>query len=161
MLCALGHDAIVSVDISAEKRQAALDAGATAVVDGSGPDVTKAIMETAGGPVLAAIDFVNGSATARTALDALAKGGTTVQVGVFGGEINLPRIDLIFRTTTIIGNNTGSVGNLQEVARLAREGELAPLPVTRLPKDEANAALMRPRDGHVTGRLVLTADGSA
>lgn len=160
MLRALGHEAIISVDISAEKRQAALDAGATAVVDGSGPDVAKAIIEAAGGPVLAAIDFVNGSATARTALDALAKGGTMVQVGVFGGEINLSLIGLIFRATTIMGNNTGSVADLQEVARLAREGKLAPLPVTRLPKDEANAALMRLRDGRVTGRLVLTADGS-
>lgn len=160
MLHALGHEAIISVDISEEKRQAALDAGATAVVDGSGPDVAAAIMQAAGGPVLAAIDFVNGSATARYALDALAKGGTMVQVGVFGGEINLSLIGLIFRATTIKGNNTGSVADLHEVARLAREGKLAPLPVTRLPKDEANAALMRLRDGRVTGRLVLTAEGA-
>ncbi len=159
MLRALGHEAIISVDISEEKRQAALDAGATAVVDGNGPDVAKAIIEAAGGPVLAAIDFVNGSATARYALDALAKDGTMVQVGVFGGEINLSLIGLIFRATTIMGNNTGSVADLQEVARLAREGKLAPLPVTRVPKDEANAALMRLRDGRVTGRLVLMTEG--
>jgi alcohol dehydrogenase/propanol-preferring alcohol dehydrogenase len=87
MLRALGHEAIISVDLSAEKREAALANGATAVVDGNGPDVTAAILKAAGGPVLAAIDFVNGSATARLALDALAKGGKMVQVGVFGSRI--------------------------------------------------------------------------
>ena len=157
MLRALGHEAIISVDISDEKRQAALVAGATAVVDGNGPDVAGAIVHAAGGPVLAAIDFVNGSATARFVLDALAKGGKMVQVGVFGGEVTLSLIGLIFRATTIIGSNTGTVADLQEVARLAREGKLAPLPVTLVVKDEANAALMRLRDGRVTGRLVLTA----
>jgi alcohol dehydrogenase/propanol-preferring alcohol dehydrogenase len=44
------------------------------------------------------------------------------------------------------------------VARLAREGRLAPIPVTELPRDQANAAMLRLRDGQVTGRLVLTAD---
>ena len=158
MLRALGHEAIISVDLSAEKRQAALNAGATAVVDGSRPDVAAAIMQAAGGPVLAAIDFVNGSGTARFVLDALAKGGRMVQVGIFGGEITLPLIGFIFRANAIMGSLTGTVGDLHEVARLARDGKLAPLPVTTVPKDEANAALMRLRDGRVTGRLVLTAE---
>jgi len=161
MLRALGHEAIVSVDISAEKREAALAAGATVVVDGNGPDVTAAILAAAGGPVLGAIDFVNGSATARFVHDALAKGGRMVQVGVFGGEITLSLIGLIFRSTSIMGSVTGSVGDLHEVARLAREGRLAPLPVTHMARDSANEALMRLRDGRVTGRLVLVADSAA
>lgn len=158
MLRALDHRAIISVDLSAEKRQAALDAGATCAVDGNGEQVTAAIIAAAGGPVLAAIDFVNGTQTARFALDALAKGGKLVQVGVFGGEITLSLIGLIFRATTIMGSNTGNPAELHEVARLARTGKLAPLPVTRLPKHEANAALQRLRDGRVTGRLVLVSD---
>jgi alcohol dehydrogenase/propanol-preferring alcohol dehydrogenase len=159
MLRALGHEAIVSIDISAEKRAAASAAGATAVVDGNGPDVTAAILAAAGGPVLGAIDFVNGSATARFIHDALAKGGRMVQVGVFGGELNVSLIGLIFRSTAIMGSVTGSVGDLHEVARLARQGKLAPIPVTLLGRDEANEALMRLRDGRVTGRLVLVAEG--
>jgi len=159
MLRALGHEAIVSVDISAEKRQAALNAGATKIVDGARIDLAAAIIEAAGGPVFAAIDFVNGSATARGALDALAKGGRMVQVGVFGGELTVSLVGLIFRVTSIMGSNTGTVGDLEEVARLARAGKLAPLPVTLLPKRDANAAMLRLREGKVTGRLVLTADG--
>jgi alcohol dehydrogenase/propanol-preferring alcohol dehydrogenase len=82
-----------------------------------------------------------------------------VQVGVFGGELTLSLVGLIFRITSIMGSNTGTVADLEEVARLARAGKLAPLPVTRLPKRDANAAMLRLRDGKVTGRLVLTADG--
>ena len=157
MLRALDHRAIMSVDLSEDKRAAALAAGATAVVDGNAPDVTQAIIAAANGPVLAVIDFVNGSATARYAHDALAKGGKMIQVGVFGGEITLSLIGLIFRATTIMGSNTGNPADLQEVARLARDGKLAPIPVTTLPRDHANEALLRLRDGNVTGRLVLTA----
>jgi alcohol dehydrogenase, propanol-preferring len=130
-------------------------------VDGAAADVAGAVVKAAGGPVLAVIDFVNGSTTAKAALDALAKGGKMVQVGVFGGELTLSLIGLIFRAATISGSNTGNLADLREVARLARNGRLAPIPVTTLPKDQANAALMRLRDGKVTGRLVLTAEGVA
>jgi alcohol dehydrogenase/propanol-preferring alcohol dehydrogenase len=157
MLRALGHEAIVSVDISAEKRESALRAGAIAAVDGAAGDVPAAIIAAAGGPVMAVLDFVNGSATAQCAMASLAKGGKMVQVGVFGGELTLSLIGLIFRATSIMGSNTGNLADLREVARLAREGKLAPIPVATMPRDEANDALMRLRDGRVTGRLVLTA----
>jgi alcohol dehydrogenase/propanol-preferring alcohol dehydrogenase len=157
MLRALGHRAIVSVDLDPTKRRAALDAGATAAIDGAGPDVAAAIVEAAGGPVFGAIDFVNGSSTARLALDAMAKGGTMVQVGVFGGELTVSLVSLVMRAVSVKGNNTGSIADLREVARLASAGLLAPVPVTEMPRDEANAALIRLRDGKVTGRIVLTA----
>ncbi len=67
-------------------------------------------------------------------------------------------IGFIFHAHAILGSLTGTVGDLHEVARLARDGKLPPLPVTTAPKDEANSALMRLRDGKVTGRLVLTAE---
>ena len=80
VLKALGHQNIISVDISAEKRAAALKAGAHKVVDGSGEGVTKRIVEAAGGPVLAVVDLVNGTQTARFAFAALRKGGKLVLV---------------------------------------------------------------------------------
>ena len=160
MLRALGHRAIVSIDLSAEKRAAALAAGASAVVDGSVPDVPHAILDATGGPVMAVLDFVNGSATAQWGMAALAKGGRMIQVGVFGGELTVSLVGLIFRASTIMGSNTGTPADLREVARLARDGRLAPLPVTTVPRDQANAALMRLHDGAVTGRLVLTAEAA-
>ncbi len=49
VLKALGHRAIVSVDVSADKRQAALDAAVTQVVDGNGEGVAERIMAACGG----------------------------------------------------------------------------------------------------------------
>ena len=50
VLRALGHRAIVVVDISADKRRAALDAGATAAVDGAGEGASERIIAACGGP---------------------------------------------------------------------------------------------------------------
>jgi len=69
-----------------------------------------------------------------------------------------PRCGLSFRVTSIMGSNIGTVADLEEVARLVRPGKLAPFPATCLAKRDANAAMLRLRDGKVTLRLVLTAD---
>jgi propanol-preferring alcohol dehydrogenase len=155
MLRAVGHRRIVSLDISEEKLEAARQAGATATVNSSSADAAKEVLDAAGGPVLAVIDFVNGSKTSELAYSVLAKGGTMVRVGVMGGELPLSCVGMIFKAATIMGNNTGTVAHLQEVAKLAREGKLAAIPITVVPKDEANDALMKLRDGKVTGRMVL------
>lgn len=155
MLRAVGHRKIVSLDISQEKLAAAREAGATATVDSSSPNALESVLDAAGGPVLAVLDFVNGSSTSALAYAVLAKGGTMVMVGVMGGELPLSCVGMIFKAATIMGNNTGTVAHLQEVAQLAREGKLAPIPITVVDRNEANDALMRLRDGKVTGRMVL------
>ena len=155
MLKALGHRNIVSVDIAADKRRAALASGATAVVDGAVAPLAQAIAVAAGGQVRAVIDFVNNDATARGGFDALAKGGKFVAVGVSGGEITLSLSVMVFRGLSVEGSLTGSPQDLRDVVALAQSGRLAPLPVERLPSDAANEALARLEDGMVTGRLVL------
>ena len=155
MLRALGHRKIVSLDIGEEKLEAARAAGATDTVDSKGEGAVQQVLRVAGGPVLACIDFVNGSKTAALAFGVLAKGGKMVQVGVMGGELNLSLVGMIFKAATIMGNNTGNVAHLRQVAKLAQEGKLAPIPITVVPRDEAYDALMRLRDGKVTGRIVL------
>ena len=157
VLRALGHQAIVSVDTDATKRQAALDAGATAVVDGTGEGVTERLLAACGGSVLAVIDFVNGTSTARAAFAALAKGGRLVQVGLFGGEMTLPLPLMAMRALTVQGSYVGNPTELRELVALGQQDGLAPLPITPMPFSEANAALMRLRSGAVTGRIVLTA----
>ena len=157
VLKALGHVNIISVDISAAKRQAALDAGAAKAVDGSGEGVTARIVEAAGGPVAAVIDLVNGTATARFSFDALQKGGKLVQVGLFGGELTLALPLMPIRALTVQGSYVGNPADLREMVALAQNGTLAPLPVEVVPQSQANDALMRLRDGKVTGRVVLRA----
>jgi alcohol dehydrogenase/propanol-preferring alcohol dehydrogenase len=160
VLRALKHRNIVVVDVSEEKRRAALEAGATKVVDGSGLDVAKRIMEAAGGPVLGIVDLVNGTTTARFAFDALRKGGKLVQVGLFGGELSLPLPLMAIRALTVQGTYVGNPKELRELVKLAQDGALPALPVATVPQSQANDALMRLRDGKVTGRLVLRAEAA-
>ncbi len=157
MLRALGHRRIVSLDISADKLRAAEQAGATQTVLGTGDDVVARIHAAAGGAVPAAIDLVNSSATARTGLEALAKGGRLVLVGVAGGDLTLSLATMIFRVQSVLGSNTGTVADLRAVVALAQSGKLAPTPVQEFPKHEANAALARLEQGGITGRAVLVA----
>ncbi|UFN50337.1 alcohol dehydrogenase [Roseomonas sp. OT10] len=157
MLRALGHRRIVSVDVSAEKLATAREAGATDTVQAGGEDTTARIVETCGGPVRAVIDLVNGTATARFAFDALVKGGTLVQVGLFGGELAVPLPLMAMRALSLRGSYVGSPGDLRAVVGLAKEGRLSPLPVSTMPMEQADAALNRLREGRVTGRVVLSA----
>ena len=157
VLRALDHRRIVAVDISEEKRAAATAAGATQVVDGSGEGVTDRILAAAGGPVRAVIDLVNGAATARFAFAALAKGGRLVQVGLFGGDFTVMLPVMAMRELTVGGSYVGNPKELRELVALGQTGKLRPMAYTTVPMPEANAALMRLRDGKVTGRLVLRA----
>jgi alcohol dehydrogenase, propanol-preferring len=160
VLRALKHENIITVDISAEKGEAAMKAGATKTVDGSGEGVAKRIMEAAGGPVPAVIDLVNGTATARFAYGALDKGGKLIQVGLFGGELTLALPVMAMRALTVQGSYVGNPKELRELVRLAQAGDLEALPVATIPQSQANEALNRLRDGKVTGRLVLKAEAA-
>lgn len=155
MLHALGWTNVLMTDINADKRAAALEAGATAFVAG-GDDVIAKVHEAAGGPPRVVIDFVNNGKTTEMGLEMLGRGGKLILVGVGGGEIPLSTAMMIFRPRAIIGSMTGGMKDLEAVIRLANEGKLAPVPVTKMPKDEANAAMRRLEEGKVTGRIVLT-----
>ncbi len=158
MLLALGHQNIISVDISADQRAAALAMGATQVVDGTGDEVLAALLAASGGPVKAAIDFVNASSTAQLGLDCLTKGGKLVLIGVAGGELVISLASMIFKPRTIQGSATGNPQDLRDVVALARSGKLKAIPVTRMPKSDVNRALDMLHDGQVRGRIVLTSE---
>jgi alcohol dehydrogenase/propanol-preferring alcohol dehydrogenase len=160
VLKAMKHRNIISVDVSAEKRDAALTAGATQAVDGAGEGVAQRIIAAAGGPVLAVIDLVNGTATARFAFDALRKGGKLIQVGLFGGELTIPLPYMPIRALTVQGSYVGNPKELRALVKLAQDGELPALPVATVPQSQAFEALMRLRDGRVNGRIVLRADAA-
>ena len=130
------------------------------MIDASGENVAKSIIKACGGPVLAVVDLVNSSATARFAFDSLRKGGKLVQVGLFGGDLTLALPLMAIRALTVQGSYVGTPGELRELIALAQKGKLSALPVTTVPQFQANDALMSLRDGRVTGRLVLKADGA-
>lgn len=157
VLKALGHRRIVSVDLSAEKLKAAREAGASDTLEATGDDVTARLVALCGGPVMAVIDLVNGSRTARFAFDALTKGGKLVQVGLFGGELALPLPLMAMRAVTVQGSYVGNPKELRALVALGQGGGLPPIPITREPLRNADSALRRLHAGQVTGRIVLTA----
>ena len=154
MLRAFDHDNIVVADIDPDKREMALAAGASQVVDGNGDDLAARVIEACG-PVAVAFDCVNRDSTAQAALTALAKGGKLVLVGVAGGELTLSLAGMIFRSHSVMGNLTGSPSDLRAVLALANAGKLEPTPITCCPHDSANQALLDLKQGKISGRAVL------
>lgn len=155
MLRALGFEKVIVADLNAEKRTAALDAGAVAAIDNTAGDALEQIAEAGGGLLQAAFDFVNVGPTVALALETLGKQGKLVLVGVGGGDMPLSLAGMIFRPRTIMGTITGSRQHLSEVIALAQSGRFAPFAVTRMPKDSANEALELLEAGKVVGRIVL------
>jgi alcohol dehydrogenase/propanol-preferring alcohol dehydrogenase len=155
VLKSFGHKSIVVADISDDKLASAAAAGATKTVNTSGPSAAQDILAATNGPVVAVIDFVNSSATARMVNGLLAKGAKWVQVGVMGGSIELSLVANIFKGLTIYSNITGSLDELRNLVRLAKEGKLAPVLVQKMPWDSVNEAMDLLKAGKASGRIVL------
>lgn len=153
-----GHKNIISVDIADDKLSKAKEVGATTVVNSSVPEPGKAIVEAAGGQVMAVIDFVGTRGTASMMTDLCAKGARWVNVGILGGTVEVSLVWAVFRSISIIGSITGNPQQLQEVAALAREGKLPTVPVTTMSWNRVNEAFQLLRDGKVLGRIVLIRD---
>lgn len=155
VLKSYGHKFIVSVDISDDKLAAATAAGATKTVNTFGPFAAEDILAATNGPVIAAIDFVNNSATAHMTNSILAKGAKWVQVGVMGGSLEISLVANIFKGLTIYSNITGCLEELRMVVKLAKEGKLAPVPIQRMPWNSVNEAMSLLKEGKALGRIVL------
>lgn len=110
---------------------------------------------TGGRGVAAVIDFVGTADTAGLGFSLLAKNGTLVIVGLFGGELTVPIPSIALKNLTIRGSYTGSLAELRELVDIAKRGTLKPLPVTCHPIGDAGDILHRIRDGQVVGRAVL------
>ncbi len=145
----------LAADIDPAKREAAVAAGAAAAFDPGDPDARRAILKSTGG-VCGAVDFVGSDKSLAFATGALAKGGKTVVTGLLGGTYATPAIMFVLRAMAIEGILTGTLEEAREVMALARDGRIAPPPLTERPLGEAQAALDDLRHGRVIGRVVLT-----
>src|SRR5580698_4361103 len=85
---ALFSTALIVADIDAEKRKAALAAGAAAAYDPADPQARRAIMSATGG-VLGVCDFVGSDKSLQFATGVLARGGKVVVTGLLGGTFSM------------------------------------------------------------------------
>lgn len=155
LLKALGGVGAIAVDISEAKRQAAMQAGAFAAVDGKAPDAAAQMSALAPDGLLAVIDFVGSPQTAQLSISALARGGHYIIVGLYGGEFVYPMPFFPLRALTIQGSYTGSLGELKELITLARKGTIGNFPIHTHPMREVNAVLASLRSGEVVGRSIV------
>jgi alcohol dehydrogenase len=153
---ALFAHAPIIADIDADKREAALAAGAAAAFDPTDPEARRTLLKSTGGGVFAACDFVGSEKSLAFAGGALAKGGKVVVTGLLGGNFTTPVAMFPLKAMTIEGTLTGTLAEANKVVTLACAGKIAPLPIRERPLGEAQAALDDLRGGRVLGRVVLT-----
>src|SRR5246500_4401470 len=155
LLKAMGGKGAVVVDIDARKREAAEKAGALATVDGGAPDALEQLAKKAGGPIRAVIDLVGNPKTTQLGFDCLTKGGKLVIVGLFGGGAPwaLPLIPI--KAITIQGSYVGNLRETQALLDLVRTKKVPPIPVSPMPLNKANEALVDLQKGKLVGRAVL------
>ena len=149
---------VVVADVDAQKRGIARQAGAFATIDNSEPDAVAQVIELTGGGARAAVDFVGAPQTARFGLDVLRKGGTLINVGLYGGALSLPLPLMPQRSLSLQGSYVGTLEEMEEVMALGREGKVPPIPIDLRPLAEARQALDDLRAGRVSGRVILTPD---
>ena len=153
---AMGGKGAIVVDIDPVKREAALKAGAQAVIDGGAADAAKQIIEATKGGAWAVIDLVGASRTVQLALDSIVKGGKLIIVGLFGGDITVPTPSFPLRAMSIQGSYVGSLPEMAELLDLVRRKGVPDLPIGTRPLAAVNEALNELKAGKVIGRLVLT-----
>lgn len=159
ILKALGQKQIAVVDVSDENLEIAHDLGATFTFNSRVEKPLEGFLETVGGQISAAIDYVNNSETSGFAVRALRKGGKLVTIGLFGGDSNFPNAMLPLRSLTIQGNYVGTLSELRSLVELAQTSELPKLPVVEKPlsAETINDALDQLGAGRSRGRTVLVA----
>ncbi len=153
---AMGGAGVIVIDPDTHKHAAALQAGADAVFSPHNQGLIAAVQQAAGGAVWAIVDCVGSSQTVQTGIDLLTKGGHLVQIGLFGGHIDLPTPLMALRALHYQGTYVGNLRELQELMQLVKEKNLPPLPTTCLPLSKAFTALLALEQGQAVGRQILT-----
>ncbi len=147
---------IIVADIDESKRDLARQNGADDLVDPAADGAVERIIESTGGGVLAAIDFVGAPSSAQFGFDCMRRGGKLIIVGLYGGALSVSLPLLPFRMATIAGSYVGTLGEMAELLDLVRSGAVAPVPVTTRPLSQASEALADLVAGRVMGRTVLS-----
>lgn len=152
---AAGFKKVVAIDISDERLKVAAEQyGADLIINSGATDAAPHLQEVTGG-LAGVIDFVGSSETAAFAVEQLGTNGALVNVGLFGGELQVPLAVLSVKQLTIRGSYVGSLTEMKELMEYVRAGKIKPLNTEAVPIANVNEAMNRLRTGNVNGRLVL------
>jgi NAD+-dependent secondary alcohol dehydrogenase Adh1 len=152
-LAALTATSIVVVDRNPDALTLAseLGAGQTVVADGSQVDAVKDLTGGAGADVV--LDFVAEQGAENEGFAMTAPGGSYSVIG-YGGELQVPTLDIISTERNVIGNIVGTYNELAELMVLAQSGKVT-LHTKTYPLAAAADALADLDAGKVRGRAIL------
>ncbi len=148
---------VLIADIDAQKREAALAAGAAAAFDPGADGARRALLAASEGGIYGVCDFVGSGPSLAFATSVLAKGGKVVVTGLLGGAFTMPAAFFALKAITIEGIQTGTLEETRALLDLARTPDFRFPPIVERPLAEAQAALDALRSGNVVGRTVLCA----
>jgi aryl-alcohol dehydrogenase len=129
---ALGVETVVAVDLSEERRKAALAVGATAALDGRSDDLAEQLAEATRGGATHAVDTTAVPTVIRTAAASLAPLGTLVLLGLGAREVTFDVMDLLNGGKTIRGCMEGDADPHSLIPQLVRWQAEGRLPVDQI-----------------------------
>jgi alcohol dehydrogenase/propanol-preferring alcohol dehydrogenase len=152
---AYGVNPIV-LDIDDEKLKVAKNLGASCVINTSKENAAEKIMEATGGGAKSIVDFVGAEASVNLGYQCLAKGGTQVVVGLFGGQMNIALPLMTLTEKKLMGSYVGSLGEMKDLMKLVSAGKIEPVEVESRDVSEANRTLEEMKSGKLLGLVSLT-----
>lgn len=146
----LGAEQVIGVDLAASRREAALEVGATDVLDGADPELLDKLRDITDGGATRALDTTAVPQVIRTAGQALDKLGVLVLVGV-GGDATFDVMNLIGGGKTVRGCIEGDADPQVLIPQLIEWFDAGRWPmkriVTTFPFADINEAVRRAKDG--------------
>lgn len=142
----------IAIDRSPAARALAKDLGAHHVLDG-GPDVVQEVKELTRGGAHAVIDFVGELGAEQLSWQMLRQGGTHFIVG-YGGEIQVPTVNMVISEIAVAGSLVGNYMELVELMELNAEGRVK-LHSQVYKLDAINKALDDFKNRRIVGRGVI------
>ncbi|NIJ12438.1 NAD+-dependent secondary alcohol dehydrogenase Adh1 [Saccharomonospora amisosensis] len=155
-LAALTATRIVVVDRNAEALALAAELGAHQTVLADGKHVDAVLELTDGNGAEVVLDFVAEQGAQQDAFAMTRRGGSHFVIG-YGGNIDIPTIDIISTERNVVGNLVGTYNDLAELMVLAQQGKVR-LHTQKYPLDAAIDALSDLDAGRVRGRAILVPD---
>jgi NAD+-dependent secondary alcohol dehydrogenase Adh1 len=151
-LAALTATKIIVVDRNPDALKLAEQLGADHTVVADGNQV-RAVQELTGSGATVVLDFVAEQGAEQDGFAMTAPGGSYFVIG-YGGQLQVPTLDIISTERNIVGNIVGTYNELAELMALAQAGKVT-LHTRTYPLEAAAEAVADLDAGRVRGRAIL------
>ncbi|MGY4772511.1 NAD(P)-dependent alcohol dehydrogenase [Kribbella sp. CWNU-51] len=152
-LAALTATRIIVVDRNPEALKLAEQLGADQTVVADGNQVQAVLDLTGGAGANVVLDFVAEQGAEQDGFAMTAAGGSYFVIG-YGGQVQIPTLDIISTERNIVGNIVGTFNELTELMALAQAGKVT-LHTRTYPLAAAAEAVADLDAGRVRGRAIL------